>query len=444
MNKINKLITTLFVLPFFFLLSCHKDEISPTQKAAFGKLEITHGDNQSGYFGEYLSDAIAIKASSNSVHRKYLIKWEMIQGNGSIEQGHYDYGKDFFVDSTGILEIKWRLGCDNNIQKVKMILYVDSARNEYNYLNYYSKPSDSLIISANGTKPIGWARSCGCDNLDSYSSKIVSYDNNTLYLVNQGLYSSKDDGLNWYEVEGVPELGNVVDAEFNSLGWLYILTRDNGICYTKDFISWQFINNGILDYRNPTTFFVDDTTLFVSFYFDGPYKTSNNGEFWRKLLVDTHGDRYYHINRHPNGDLYVFDKWDNFWHSTNNGENWVEIDLDYNFTNYKVEDFIIGIDGTLYIGSGDATISIVSSDTYTGTTHSFYEMNNSSQHVEDIQIVNDIVYFTVNGNPTPGIYSSQNWQRLELGFEGGISNYYLKKDGAFLILSNDGWYYYND
>lgn len=444
MNKINGLILTSIVLTSMLLFSCDKDDIKPTKDAVFGKLEIVYGDNQSGYFGNYLSDSIVIKASSINNHRGYLIKLEMIQGNGIIERGSYYYGNGFNVDSTGLLEIKWRLGCDFNIQKVKLVLYVDSAKNEYGYLNYYTTPSDSLIISANGIKPTGWARSCGCDNLNTYSSNIITYDNNTLFLVNQGLYSSIDDGLNWYKVEGVPDWENIVDAQFNSFGWLYVLTRENGICYSKDLKNWEFINNGILDYRDPTTFYVDDSTIFVSFYFDGPYKTSNNGEFWRKMLVDNLGDRYYHINRHPNGDLYVFDKWDNFWHSTNNGDNWNKIDLDYEYTNYEVEDFIIDNDGTLYIGAGDATISIISSDTYTGTMHSYYEMNHSSQHVEDIQIINGIVYFTVNGNPTPGIYSSQNWQRLELGFDGRISNYFLKKDGTFLLISDDGLYYYNE
>lgn len=438
----NKLIATLLVVTVFSFLSCEKDKTSSPKNSPSGRLEIIHGDNQSGYFNEYLPDSIVVKAKSGNIHSNYLIKWKMIRGNGSIDDGNY-YLEAYPVDSTGLLELKWRLGCDNNIQKVMLYLYVDSTRNQYGKLIYYSNPSDSLVISATGTKPTGWARACGCEK-DSYYAKIISYDNNTLYLVNESLYYSKDDGLNWYEVDGFPELGEAVDAAFNSLGWLYVLTENNGICYTKDFKSWEFINNGILDYRNATTFFVDDTTLFVSFYFDGPYRTTDNGQFWRKLIVDTEGDSYYHFKRHPNGDLYVFDSWDNLWHSTNNGENWDKVDLDYQYTNYKVEDFVIDTDGTIYIGSGDASLSVLSSDTYTGTVHSFYEMNNSSQHVEDIQIINGVVYFTVNGNPTPGIYSSENWQRLELGFEGYIHNYYLKQDGTFLLLSTDGLYYFND
>jgi len=221
-------------------------------------------------------------------------------------------------------------------------------------------------------------------------------------------------------------------------------TKDDGIYYTEDYVTWNQINSGILDHRDPMTFFVEDTCLFISFYFDGLYRSTDNGLFWSKLLIDGKSDdRYVFINRHPNGDLYLFDKWDNFWHSTDNGDNWDRIPLDYKYTNYEVEDFIIDKEGTLYIGAGDATISILSSETYQGTIYTYYEWNSSSQHVEDIKILDDIVYYTVNGNPEPGIYSSQNWHRLELGFDNQIYTYHLKTDGTFLIASYDGVYYYN-
>lgn len=434
---------TLVVPMMVLLCSCEKDDIMPTKDIAFGKLEIVLGDNQTGYFGEFLSEFIEIRASSINNHRKYLIKWEMIQGNGSIEPVYYNYGNVNNVDSTGLLELKWRLGCDNVIQKIKLFLYVDSTITEYGNLKYYSTPSDTLTITANGIKPTGWAKSCGCENVDTYSSKITSYDNNTLYLVNRGLFYSTDQGLNWYKVDGVPEWGTIVDAQFNSYGWLYILTKDNGICYSKDLKKWDYINNGILDPRYPEAFLVEDSTLFVSFLFDGLYKTSNNGEFWRKLLVGGGGE-YYQISRHPNGDLYVFDKWSDLYLSKNFGYTWGKVNVEYKYVNSPVYDLEIDKNGFIYIGADDATISKLFSDTHTGEIHKYYEMNHSSQQVEDIKIINNIAYFTVNGNPTPGIYSSQNWQRLDLGFTGRISNYYLKNDGTFLLISSDGVYYYNE
>lgn len=442
MNKINVSVAISVILIFLLILSCEKDDLKSVKDQMFGKLEIMYGDNQSGYFGEYLSDSIVIRASSNNENRKYLIKWEIIQGNGRIKPD--SYRNEYILNNSGLLEIKWRLGCDHSIQKVKLMLYVDSINSENGYIKYYSSPSDSLIISANGIKPKGWARSCGCDNFDAFSSKIITFDNTTLYLVNHGLYSSIDDGLNWYKVEGVPDWENITDAQFNSLGWLYVLTEDNGICYSRDIYTWEFINNGIVDHRNPTAFYVEDSTIFVSFYFDGPYKTSNNGEFWRKMLVGEYSQRFYNITRHPNGDIYLFDDWGDLFISKNFGSSWEEVEIDYKYVNSPVYDLEIDDAGYIYIGASGARISKVSADTYEGEIHSYYEMNHSTQHVEDIKIINNIVYFTVNGNPTPGLYSSQQWQRLELGFNRRIDNYYLKKDGTFLLIADDGLFYYNE
>lgn len=444
MNKPSILLTGLVLLIVAFIFSCEKDDIASTEVNAYGKLEIIHGDNQSGYFGEFLSDSIVIKASSNNNSRSYLIKWEMIQGNGDIEGGYLNNVNEYIVDNSGLLEIKWRLGCDMNIQKVKLSLYVDSTRNEYGYLNYHKNPSHSLIISANGTKPTtGWAKSCGSKGLDEAAAKIISYDDNTLYLVNRGLYKSTDQGLNWYKVEGVPHWDNIVDAQFNSSGWLYLLVKDYGVSYSMDLLNWEYINNGILEYTYPRALLVEDSTLFVSFGYDGLYRTSDNGGFWRKLHVGGGGGDYYEISRHPNGDLYVFDTWSDLFISKNSGDNWEAVEIDHKYVYSTVYDMVIDEYGNIYIGANDARISKITVDTYEGEIHDFYEMNHSSQHVEDIKIINNIVYFTVNGNPTPGIYSSQNWQRLEIGFDKRIYNYYLKKDGTFLLISSDGLYYYS-
>ena len=444
MNKAKKLFNVLLLLSFVTLLSCERDDINPTKPTTFGKLEIVRGDNQTGYFGELLSDSIIIKASSNNAHKSYLIKYERVQGNGSIERGYYGYKNGFFIDETGILKIEWRLGCDYNIQKIKLILYVEETRNKYGYINYYSEPSDSIIISASGIKPTGWVRSCGCEDLGAFFPKIVSFDESILYLVSRGFYSSIDNGLNWNKVEGVPDWENIVDAQFNSLGWLYLLTENNGVCYSKDLQNWEYINNGILDPRNPTSFLVEDSTLFVSFYFDGLYKTSDNGGFWKKMLIDGHERQFYHITRHPNGDIYLIDKWDNLWISKDYGKLWGKVDIEYKYVDAPIHDLEISKNGLIYIGADDATISEVNSTSYQGDIHSYYERNGSTQHVDNITIKHGDVFYLVKGSPKSGIYSkSNNWSLINVGFNKRINYFYLKSDNTFMILSSDGLYYFN-
>jgi hypothetical protein len=441
--------TGLLVLCMMFVvISCTKDENGPLRTKAFGRLEIVKGDNQSGFFGESLNDSIVIKASSYNNHRRYLIKYEMIQGNGEIYSGLYSGGQNLVeVDSSGILKMQWRLGCNANTQKVRFVLYVDSTHSSYNYYNYYSyfsEASDSVTISASAVRPNGWGRSCGCEIMDMYRTRIISYDGNTLYLISRGLYSSTDQGLNWNKVEGIPDWGDIVDARFNSLGWLYILTDQHGISFSKDFKQWDYINNGILDYRNPTAFLVEDSALFVSFYFDGPYKTTNNGGFWRKLLVGGVGeDRYYSITRHPNGDIYLFDKWDDVWVSKTYGTLWSQLNIDFKYTSGIIYDLNIDRNGSIYIGGNDATISVLDPTTYQGEVHRYYQYNGSSQEIINIQIQNDNVYYLVRGNPRSGVYSmSNNWDLINSGFNKDIIYYYLKSDNTFMLLSYDGLYNY--
>jgi len=75
MNKLNILLIGLVLLTMALIHSCDKNDMASTKVDTYGKLEIIHGDNQSGHFGEFLSDSIVIKASSNNSNRSYLIKW---------------------------------------------------------------------------------------------------------------------------------------------------------------------------------------------------------------------------------------------------------------------------------------------------------------------------------------------------------------------------------
>jgi hypothetical protein len=142
--------------------------------------------------------------------------------------------------------------------------------------------------------------------------------------------------------------------------------------------------------------------------------------------------------------LYLFDKWSVIWISKDYGKSWAQVQMEYKYRYSPVYDLEIDKDGQIYIGANDATISKISPLTYTGETHRYYEMNHYSQNVEDIKIINNTAYFTVIGSPSPGVYSSQNWSRLNLNFNKRVNNYYLRPDGTFLLISDDGLYYYNE
>jgi hypothetical protein len=273
---------------------------------------------------------------------------------------------------------------------------------------------------------------------------VTTFNNKTLYLVNRKLYASTDGGVNWDMVKGIPKSSEVVAAQFNSKGWMYVLTEADGILYSKDLKTWQAINNGIIDKRSPTGFMVKDDVMMVSFYFDGPYITTDNGGFWQKSLVSTNSQRFELFNKHADGSLYLFDDWGTLFRSKDTGKTWQSLQLDYGYYLYKPSGFAIGPDGNLYIGSDDAIIAQVSPLTLKGTAKRHYEWNGSSQLVANISFFLGDVFYLVRGSTKPGIYSlKNNWGRQELGFSKDIYSYYIKSDGKFLLINQDGVYYKN-
>jgi hypothetical protein len=430
------------------LSSCKKDsqpdtppDTPPTAPKA--KLSLLNGDGQSGIYGDYLPSDLSFKVTppEGSKTEQYIVQFAMIQGNGIMGYANI-YNYSFTPDTAGMIKVKWQLGCNEPKQKTRAYLYKLSATYPGNGMP--AAPEDSVTIEASGTKPAGWGRSCGCGNPDMYNAQIITFDKKTLYLASRQLYSSTDGGINWSKVSGVPNTSDIVGAQFNSKGWMYVLTKNDGIFLTKDMNNWQAINNGILDHRDPTGFMVTDDLLMVSFYFDGPYLSTDNGGFWRKLLVDSFSQRYYFMKRHPNGSLYLFDDWGTLFTSKDVGKTWQKVPLGYQYFMSQPHGFEIGADGNLYIGSDDATMARLSPATLQGTAKRYYQWNSWSQQAENIQFYNNDVYFLLRSTPQPGIYSiNNNWGRVEVNFNKTIYSYFIKPDGKFLLLSDDGLYYRN-
>lgn len=419
----------IFVLALLLsIISCEKGKTDPEPDNSKLSLEIVHGNNQTGFYNLLLQDSLVVKATDNIGNP--------VSGapiNFEIRAGSSDISPDWvFTDSIGLATVKWTIGCNSDYNELEAYLN-----------NSVSNKIDSVTFFAYASLPDGWGKSCGIED-GIYRNPVFREHNGIIYIAcDKMIYKTSDGGISWQEIDNMPVLSlasYIFDIQFNSKGWMYLATDMDGIFYTEDYATWD----RILLNASPTTFLVEDTCIFASFNRSGLYRSSDNGQSWSHLLIDGKSDGNYFINRHPNGDLYLLDNWPNLWHSTDNGDNWNLIPLEYKYTSFSVKDFIIDEDGNLIIGAEDAKISILSSETYQGSILSFYERNLWVQYVDDIKIVDDIIYFTVNNNPEPGIYSSQNWDRLDLGFDKTIKNYHLKTDGSFLIASSDGVYYYNE
>lgn len=438
-----RIIVFLVIAGFFG--SCKKDNGSG-HSAHGASLTLLGGNNQSGIYGELLSDSIRLKLTITDSSYPYALKYVIVQGNGKLE--NLDYNSSgyipYYAGNQGNIDLQWRLGCNSAAQTIKFYIYHAAIVNSLGQPSDGEQPLDSVTVKATGQPPAGWGRSCGFDVDDIFSFKVFTYDNSRLYAVAKGLFYSDDKGINWYPMANVPNFSDVADAGFNSKGWLYYVTGSHGVYYSQDLANWQNISSGILDDRTPTAFTVDDSVIFVSFYFDGPYRTNNNGQFWQKMVVGNGSQRFYLIRRHPNGNLYLFNDFNNLLVSADNGADWSSAGLAYQYAPNLDYDLEIGADGLLYIGADNATISAVSPSTYTGVVHSYYQWNGSSQAVNNIRFYNGDVYYLVNSTPAPGIYrKSLNWGGpIDLGFDQAIRYYYIRNDGNFLLVA-DALYYKN-
>ncbi|HEY8935469.1 MAG TPA: hypothetical protein VIM65_09625 [Cyclobacteriaceae bacterium] len=439
-----------FLLALLILEACtSNDEKIVPQKYKYASLEIVKGDKQNGKTGAFLSDTIVLKTVAKTSALRldhFVVKSKMIKGNGFISYSQEGPPANiFYSDLNGEFKVFWSAGCNQIDQSAIFYLYnTDSC--SVNNINWgICSPIDSVTINATTHTPSGWNKSCGVNWVDRYDTRMRSHNNKT-YVSNQGILykASMADALSWEKVESAPS--GIHDFGFTSNGTIYVLTEMEGLYSSNDLQTWTPVNNGILDRRYPVSLLVEDSVVYASFYFDGLYRFRPSTNFWRKLLINgQYSDRYQFPTRHPNGNLYVVDKWDNYWVSKNSGDTWTYIAIENKYANYETEDLKISSSGLIYIGSGDASLAILSPDTYTGDLHTYYQWNASSQDINNIIFIGNNVYYLVNYTPNPGIYTSANgWQKLDIGFDKTIRSFLPDANGKFILGCSDGIYYWKD
>jgi hypothetical protein len=434
-------------LLILILLGCEEDNPKPVKK--YADLDIISGNKQSGKTSEALASEIVLRVTpiNNQYKRENFYIEQRSQEDGLITASSSSITGLISADQTGVIKAIWKLGCLKKDQAITLYLYYSDS---CTWLTLKPcVPIDSVQVTATASTPQGWNKACGIYEVDQFNTRIRTY-NNTQYAVNSGkLYRAEmDEGMFWREVPGVP-VDDIFDFGFTSTGKVYALTETHGVYKSDDLQTWTSTSNGILDPRYPISLLVEDTTVYVSFLFDGLYRMRPaQSNFWKKLLINgKYYEEYEWVTRHPNGNLYLVDKWDDYWVSSNSGNSWTHIPIQYKYVNYQTEDLKIHSSGQIYIGSGDASLAILNPETYTGTLHTYYQWNASHQLINNIIFRNtNDVYYLVNYTPDPGIYSSvNNWQKIDIDFgDKPIKLFVFEPNGKFLLGTYDGIYYWKD
>ncbi len=195
---------------------------------------------------------------------------------------------------------------------------------------------------------------------DLYAVRQDNFQSTNLYFP-QSIYLTTDNGSNWTTIDTVANnMGQVNASVFrmDNSGTLYTAFRDfsagtGGFKYsTDDGGSWTLIPtfiSGPYDYKDIFSALLTSSGDFlITTYNQGVFKSTDAGESWTRVYESfvTLG----FLNEHPTtGDLYVASL-GAILKSTDNGENWEELEPDP-WMAMNIKEFEVTSDGTFWFAN---------------------------------------------------------------------------------------------
>ncbi|RAK70166.1 WD40/YVTN/BNR-like repeat-containing protein [Hymenobacter edaphi] len=424
-----------------------KEDPRPTDPVP-ARLTLVRGGTQSGTFGAFVPDSVVLQVqpAGNAPANGYLVSYRLT-GNGYVEAAN-NWGMPrglLRADARGRIRVRWSLGCDLLQQKTTFYLFDASCADPS---QGQCTPLDSVSARATARQGSGWVRACGGEPMSGGLQSSICNCAGRLYMVMGGKgYASQDEGVNW-RLLPLPAVNDYVRfLKCNSRGTVYALMENSGVHVSNDQgATWTAVNNGILDHRYPIDLVAEDNNVFVSFFNDGLYRSTNNGGFWRKQLVaGQYWEQYSLLTRLPGGELFLVDKWSNLFKSTDNGSNWLRQTPAAQYVRSQVTALAVDHTGNLVVGSGDALLAVLNPASLTGTVSSFYTPQTHTSHsIYNITSARNRLYFVVLGNLTPGVYAGTpgSYALATPGFTPRIYNYFVKADGSLMLITDSGVYYH--
>jgi len=434
------------------LLGCSKEQHPAPQPTppAGPHLTVVRGDQQTATYSEWLPDSVVLQVTpgaSSPTGQRYVLTYQLRVGNGTVaaaRPGGASPANQVLVDGKNRARVRWSLGCNTQQQQLTFYLFAADCPSGAACL-----PLDSVRVRATAQRPSGWSRACGADAAAGTTAPSFCHCAGTLYtLLDGAAYASTDEGVNWHALAAPVANDRISLLRCNGQGTLYAVLETSGVYTSPDQgARWTALNNGLLDHRYPTDLVVEDKAIFVSFMFDGLYRTTDNGGFWRKLLIDgKYYEEYSQLTRHPNGDLYLFNKWGVLFKSLDNGNNWRKQVTSYSYITTPIYDMAVDNGGNLVVASGyDGNVAVLTPPTLTGSVTNFYSpQTHTTCYVDQLTPFQDALYFLVRGNSLPGVYAGTpgNYILASASFDKPISGFYVRADKSLLLASPAGLYYF--
>ena len=114
----------IFFIGIMILNTACEDIFGSDESSKLATIEVLSGDKQTGHLGSVLNMPITIKGLAKN--DKLLLKCKIFQGNGGLSNGiglQYDNGLSMFIADDETASFKWRLGCDQENQKIKIYVH---------------------------------------------------------------------------------------------------------------------------------------------------------------------------------------------------------------------------------------------------------------------------------------------------------------------------------
>jgi hypothetical protein len=413
------------------LLSCDKED-----KLAEAKLEIISGDNQSGTAAYSLEHSLVLKANSSTLWKNgFMIRAKMKTGNGFVSSEDNESFRYIYSTEDGFFSMTWNLGCDFENQEVVFYLYHYKYGDAYDIDANYCTPLDSISFHAETTFPKGWVKMCGLDQWDAQNTRLSVVQGDS-YLVNfKTLYVPDFTVIPSWKIYS-EHLRYLVNQFTVSPSHKMFVGSEGGLFSFSDnhleFLTDKISRSGVI------SILAEDSVLFCSYFLNqGLFRIRPGESDWTFLTIDgAENLELRRLQRHPNGNLYAVEDFEELWMSEDNGDTWSHFQ---DFNKYIWSDpFNLQIHptGLFYLGTSDGMLRVISPNDL-----SVIEAHSHAGAVTNIYFTEDAVYYLADGKIWS---SSNNWQALDLGFDKTINSFSIDAKNRLFIESSDGVYVFRE
>lgn len=269
-------------------------------------LTIAHSSHQ--YNKLYKKDSISSGWVMIGTPNQLNLTIEVNPSNGTFFLG--SFGEGIYRSTNGGQSFDTHRLDTNTVNSV----YIDGSGNVY----AGTKDNGIYKSSDNGSN---WTNICS--TIRNVKAMLVVGD--TIYAGSEqeGLFRSVNAGLSWQSFNnGMVNKSIYVLNNFS--GKIFCGSNGAGIYKLYGNSSWTDVSKGIAELPVNDFMKLSETTVLVATNGKGIFKTTDKGASWVEMSIGLNSGFTYKLDKAPNGVLYAFSSYGDFYYSSDSGNSWVQ------------------------------------------------------------------------------------------------------------------------